>query len=116
MGGTNLEGAAFSISRLEESEAECKQFPETPKPDRSPRKVTINHIRYLAIETDGVAAGSSAESHTYRTFLQNYCYELSTRISVINPGGADPGVYKPFDAGKVQKKLDEALGSFVFRP
>jgi hypothetical protein len=111
MKGTNFEAGAFSVSRLAgvNSEAECRQFEGSPEPTDMPHVATINGTKYFSVVADGVAAGSSAESHTYRTFHRKHCYELKTSISLINPGYADPGVYKPFDIKKVQGKLDQAL-------
>jgi len=80
-----------------------------------PHVATVNGTKYITVEADGVAAGSSAESHTYRTFHRKHCYELKTSISLINPGYADLGVYKPFDIRKVQRELDQALKTFILR-
>jgi hypothetical protein len=116
MKGTNFEAAAFSVNKLQQAktEAECLRVEEPPPHWRSSHAETVNGVKFRVMHTDGVAMGNLTDSHVYRSFHRNNCYELGIRIAFSNPANFDPGAVRGFDQKLVQHDLKAVLETFEF--
>jgi hypothetical protein len=114
--GTNLEGAAFSVSELKQvtNQEECLKVAKPPPHVGRARNEIINKIPFNVTEIDGVAVGNFLYGYVYRTFHRKLCYELSIRVASFNLANADPGTVKDFDQEAARRTLQSVLESFGF--
>lgn len=116
MKGTSFQAAGFSVNELKKiaTEADCLRVDEPPPQVGRVRNETVNGVKFIVVETDGVGAGNFIDGYAYRTFHRNRCYELDIRIAYSNPANAEAGTMKDFDLKVVHRQLKQILDTFTF--
>jgi hypothetical protein len=77
---------------------------------------TINHVNFKTFEIGDNWTGHGQIGPAYRTFYNGKCYELGIQ-NVFSRAEYDPGTVKEFtkkDSSEVERRLRQALNSFVF--
>lgn len=114
---TNLSSAAvsFTILKAKNTKAKCLVFSKSDVENVKQRVAQIiNGVSFATAQTSGAAAGNIYESHVYRTFLNNFCLEISGGIHSVNAANYDPP-HQEFDSVKVWNDLEEVIGTFFLQ-
>lgn len=116
---TDFAGAGFGISKIENAKSidQCSSFANS---DIFPAtKILINGIAFYHQQRGSAATGHQEDTHYYRTFHNNSCFEIDLRITTESrvenyPPGSG---YQPFTVQKKTKVLDDLkniLSTFKF--
>jgi hypothetical protein len=111
--GTNFQAAGLSINILRDlkTEQDCAAIDTGQYPVKTQM---INGTRFRYGLTGEAGLGNSKGGTAYRAFHERVCFEVSTATAQSSLGAFDPGTVKAFDAGKLDRILDQMVHTFKF--
>lgn len=114
---TNFGDANFYASAVyAKSSEECLKLnlPEGSTGFSDTDKVTINKVGFYETSGNGAGAGNFYESKIYRTYHNDFCFEIGETIHTSNIENYTPGTVTEVDKNPIWQKLDGILQSFAF--
>lgn len=117
---TNFEsaGLAVHVQPTLATEEECLAPPPSGFPTgEEGQAVTVNGTDFQAYDYGTAAAGHRSIGRTYRTFRDDTCYGLTTRVNTASFENFEPGAVEEFtaaDEAAAEALLEQALLSFRF--
>jgi hypothetical protein len=118
--GSELQAAAFAVSRIDSFHLESDCLQRWGSPDVSDvHAEQIRGVKFQAAKVEESQGNYVAEHSVYRTFHKDACYELDVNISTAldSAFAAEdrPRKLSAADRGKIKGALTQALGSFRFQ-
>ncbi len=116
---SNFKGAGVSINLLpdKKTEADCLA-PRAELPEQLPAQTTIiNGVSFAKYLASDAAMSHQSSGDTFRTFHNNQCFEITTRINTTSFEVYELGTIDRFtDVQKTELKttLDQVVQSFRF--
>ncbi len=111
---TNFEGAGISVDILKDSgtKASCSMIKEG---EEKTGFIAINGVNFDIYKGGGAATGHFEEYFNYRTFKNNYCYQITLRKTEANISNFDPSLgVKEYDWNEVMANQEQVLSTFKF--
>jgi hypothetical protein len=111
--------ASFFVSEIQAAKTEkvcLKGSPDWFVINPKAGTTTINHVTFKTFEIGDNWTGHGQSGPAYRTFHDGKCYELGIQ-TVMSRAEYDPGTVNKFtkkDSSEVERRLRQALNSFVF--